>query len=311
MTQPPTQRAAGVTLLLLPILLLMAGCTAAGSEEGALQRGDQAFARGDYSEALAEYRLVLRQGRQDVEVLTRAAHAYARVGRIDDALEHYREAIRRDPEVANMAAADLLRMARRATDRRDPILAAAAVEAALEVRPGVSLTGLARPLAEHFSRQGQYGRALPYYQKAVGEGVEDPVMILEMARAHEELGDCEMALTYLEEIREDIPGSHESEVEWRLGDCSFRMGREAAQDDRLDDALEFYRMTIDVGEPRGRLAQAWFEMGEALAELGRCGEAVTAFEEVRRQDLVGQALLRRAESRIDDIRFRRGGEGPC
>jgi tetratricopeptide (TPR) repeat protein len=302
----------GLTVLAVCSLVAFVACTAAGSDEGALQRGDQAFARGDFSEALAEYRLVLRQGRDDVEILTRTAHAYARVGRIDEAVDLYREAIRRDPAAADLAAADLLRVARRATDgRRDGILAATAVEAAMEIRPGVSLAGLARPLAEHFSRQGQFGRALPYYQKAMGEGVEDPVMVLEMARAHEELGDCELALTYLESIRDDVPVSHRSEVEWRLGECSFQMGREAVDDERLEDALEFFRVTIDAGEPRGRVAQAWFESGEVLAELGRCSEAVQAFEQVRREDLAGAILIQRAESRIDDIRFRRGGVGPC
>lgn len=292
--------------------LTLGACTAAGSEEGALKRGDQAFARGDFTEALAEYRLVLRQGRNDVEVLTRAAHAYTRVGRIDEAREHYREAIRRDPEVADLAAADLLRVARRATEnQRDGILAAAAVEAAVELRPGVSLAGLARPLAEHFSRQGQYGRALPYFQKAMGEGIEDPVMLLEVARAHQELGDCELALTYLERIQAEEAPSDASEVDWRLGECSFELGREAVEEGRHEEALEFFQATIDVGEPRGRLGQAWFEAGEVLAELGRCSEAVQAFELVRRQDLVPASLVRQAETRIDDIRFRRISGGPC
>ncbi len=275
-------------------------------------RGDEAFARGDYQEALAEYRLVIRQGRDDVESLTRAAHTFARLGRIDDAGELYRRAVLRDPEVADLAAADLLRVARRATEsRRDGILAAAAVELALELRPGVSLTGLAHPLAQHFSRQGQYGRALPWYQKAIGEVGQDPILILEMARAHEELGDCELALAFLAQIEGRVPIDRASEVDWRIGECSFRMGRTSREEERPAEALEFFRATIDRGEPRNRLAQAWFEIGEIHAEAGRCTEALAAFERARTEELAGPILVQRAWDRIEAIRFPRGRDGPC
>ena len=298
--------------LLAVVVAVLSACTAAGSDEGAVQRGDEAFARGDYSEALSEYRLAMRQGSHEVEVLTRTAHAYAQVGRIDEALDLYRRAVVEDADVADLAAADLLRIARRATEqRRDGIMAAAAVEAALELRPGVNLTGLARPLAEHFSRNGQYGQALPYYQKAMGEVGEDPILILEMARAHEELGDCELALTYLEQIYDEVPVLRRSEVEWRLGHCSFEMGREALEDERLEEALEFFQVTIEMGEPRNRLAQAWFDTGEILAEMGRCTEAMHAFDQAQQDDLGGAALIQRAQERLDAIRFRRGGDGPC
>jgi tetratricopeptide (TPR) repeat protein len=300
------------TVAIMVVALLASACTAAGSEEGALQRGDEAFARGDYGEALAEYRLVMRQGNEDVEILTRTAHAFAQVGRIDDARELYRLAVERDPRVADLAAADLLRVAHRATrSRRDGIMAAAAVEAALELRPGVNLTGLARPLAEHFSRNGQYGQALPYFQKALGEVGHDPILVLEMARVHEELGDCELALTYLEQIQDEVPLARRSEVEWRMGHCSFELGRDAVENDRLDTALELFQVTIEMGEPRNRIGQAWFEIGEIHARQGRCAEAIQAFERVQVEEAGGGLLVQRARDRIDEIRFRRGGDGPC
>ncbi len=301
-----------VGFLLAALVVALSACTAAGSDDGAVQRGDEAFARGDYSDALSEYRLAMRQGADDVEILTRTAHAYAQVGRIDEALDLYRRAVAQDADVADLAAADLLRVARRATDqRRDGIMAAAAVEAALELRPGVNLSGLARPLAEHFSQNGQYGRALPYYQKAMGEVGRDPILILEMARAHEELGDCELALAYLEQIYDEVPVLRQSEVEWRLGHCSFEMGQEALEEERLEEALEFFQVTIEMGEPRNRLAQAWFDSGEILAAMGRCTEAMHAFDQAQQDDLGGGALIQRAQERLDAIRFRRGGDGPC
>jgi len=311
---PTTGRLFFFALFLSGIALvgISAGCTAAGNEEGALQRGDEAFARGDFPEALAEYRLALRQGSREVHTLVRTAHAYARVGRIDEARDHYREAIEQDPEVADLAASDLLRVARRAVERRDGIAAAASVEAALALQPGVSLTGLALPLARHFAGNGQYGEALPFFQKALGEDGDEAEIIFEMALAHEELGDCERALAFFDQVRDEVSSSRRSEVDWHVGNCSFEMAREAQERGFNDDALRLYRATIDLGEPRNRLAQAWFDTAEILAGQGQCIPAVQAFEQVLREELAGGGLLiQRARERIDEIRFRRGGEGPC
>jgi tetratricopeptide (TPR) repeat protein len=311
-TAPLPARAMTRALTAVLLFLALAACTAAGSDQEALQRGDEAFARGEYTEALAEYRLVLRQNENDVDILLRTAHAFASVGRIDEAVDLYRRAVELDHEAADLAAADLLRVARRATDgRRDGIMAAAAVEAALELRPGVNLTGLARPLAEHFARNGQFGQALPYFQKAMGETEPDPNLILDLARAHEELGDCELALTYLDRVQDDVPILRRSEVDWRVGHCSFELGMEAVEAGRADDALELFQATIEVGEPRNRLAPAWFEAGEILADQGRCQEAIAAFEVAQQEELGGGLLIQRARDRVDDIRFRRGSGGPC
>jgi len=301
-----------LALALLALTLLTGACTAAGSEDEALQRGDQAFARGDFSEALAEYRLVMRQGRDDVDIMVRTAHAFAQVGRIDDAKDLYREAVRRDANVADIAAADLLRVARRATEgRRDAILAAAAVQAAVELQPGVNLAGLSRPLAEHFAGNGQYGQALPYFQRALGEVGHDPDLILDLARVHEELGDCELSLALLDQVAGEVPIARRSEVDWRVGHCSFELGSELLAANRLDEALELFEVTVGLGEPRNRVAQAWFEMGEILASQGQCREAVDAFQQAQGDELGGALLIQRARERIDDIRFRRNPNDPC
>jgi tetratricopeptide (TPR) repeat protein len=293
------------------LLLGIAACTAVGSDEDAVHRGDAAFAAGDFSEALAEYRLAIRQGSDDVPTLVRAAHAYARVGRIDEARSHYERAIRQDPAVADIAAADLLRVARIAVERNDGIAASAAVEAAMALRPGVSLAGLALPLARHFSRNARYGEALPFYQKAITEDHGNRAeVIMEMAMTLQELGDCQRALVHFEEIRSEVSVARRSEVDWHVGNCSFLLAREAQDRGDNDDALRYYRTTIDTGEPRSRMAQAWFQTGEILAGRGQNSAAIAAFEAVLRDDSgEGQFLQQRARERIDQIRFPSRGGG--
>lgn len=303
-----TRRAPAALLL----ALLLAACTAAGSEADAIQRGDEAFARGDVAEALAEYRLALRQGGESTDVLMRAAHAYARSGRIDEARDHYARAIEQDGKLADLAVSDLLRVARAAVDRNDGIRASAAVEAAIRLEPGVSVSGLALPLARHFSATGQFGEALPWYQRAVVEGGTDvsPEIQLEMARVQEEIGDCERALLVFEEVRPRVPASRRSEVDWHVGSCSFILAEEAREAGFAEDALQLYRSTIEVGQPPHRISRAWFEVGEILATRGECQAAVSAFERAAEEDMGGGSLGQQALDRIDEILFG-SGDGPC
>jgi tetratricopeptide (TPR) repeat protein len=300
-----------LALALGAALMAAQACAPGASEEGALIRGDEAFARGNVTEALAEYRLALRHSGDDVKVLTRAAHAFARAGRIDEARDLYMSAVERDPEVADLAASDLLRVAKRATERRDGSATAAAVEAALQVKPGVSITGLALPLARHFTMLGQHSRALPYFQMALQEGEADPQVLFEMALTHSELGDCRRAVVFLGQVRPRVGTTRRSEVDWHMGNCSFELGMEALLDGDRNEALELFQATIQVGEPRARLGQAWYEVGEILAAQGRCAEAVDAFQRVQREDLAGGTLVQRSQDRVDQIRFRRAGDGPC
>jgi len=294
------------------VVLAAVGCTAAGSEGEALRRGDEAFARGDLPEALAEYRLSLAQGADGVDGFLRVAHAYASSGRVTEARDYYQRAVEIEPELADLAASDLLRVARAAIGRQDGIAAAAAVEAAMELRPGVSLTGISLPLARHFARNGRYGQALPFFQKALRETDSDPDVVFEMALTHEELGDCRRALVFFEQIRGEVTSAQRSEVDWNIGNCSAELGTEAKAEEDLDEALRLFRTTIELGEPRNRLAQAWFEIGEILALRGECSAAAAAFDQVSRQDLPGGFIVDRARARVDEIRFfRRGGEAPC
>ena len=301
------RRAAVLFALVIPV----AACSGVGPENEALRRGDEAFARGDLAEALAEYRLSLAQGTGDVDTFLRVAHAYAESSRIDEAREYYLAAAERDPATADLGASDLLRAVRRAMARQDGTLAAAAVEGAVLLKPGVSLHGISLPLARHFARNGRHGQALPFFQKAIREMETDPEVVFEMALAHAELDDCRRALVFLEQIRGAVGPARRPEVDWNIGNCSADLAIEARAEENGEEALRLHRVTIGIGEPRNRLARAWFEVGEILESQGECRAAVEAYDQVGQQDLSRGFIVAEAERRVDEIRFRRGGEGPC
>jgi len=302
----PSRGRGWVGLLALLGALAVVGCTQPVGEYNAVLRGDQAFARGDVEEALAEYRLALLQGNDDPGVFGRVAHSYVLQGRIDDAAEHYHEAAARDSSYADQAVSDLIRLARGSADRNDLFGVASAVQSALEFRPGLGVDELALPLARHYSRNGEFGRALPFYQKALAAVPADsaPALMYEIAQAYEEIGDCGRALVFFEQYRETIPRWRRGEVNWHLGTCSYRYAETLKAEGRLEDALRHLETTIEIEEPRNLLGLAHFERGEVLSLLGDCEEALEAYGRVPEVDAGGTGpLVSRARSRIDEIRF--------
>jgi tetratricopeptide (TPR) repeat protein len=273
-------------------------------------RGDRAFARGDLEEALAEYRLALRQGARDGASYARVAHTYAALGQVDEAGDHYRQAVEQDPGLADQAAADMVFLARRAEGRSDVFGMATAFQAALDFRPGIAVAELALPLARHFSETGEFGRALPFYLKALNSVPADSLpprdLLYETGLAYDEVGDCSRAVIFYERYRNRLPRWRRDEVDWRYGNCSFQLSRTALEEANLDESLRHLETILRIGEPRNLLSLAYFQKGEILSARGECEAAIEAFSEVYGADVSGAAPhVLRAQERIDEIRFGR------
>ena len=294
------------TAALLAAASLFASCTPRTSEDGALARGDVAFATGDLDEALAEYQLAARQG-ESAEAYARVGHTFAELGRVDEARDFYARASQQDHRWADQAGSDLLHLARAAEARSDRFQMASAVETALQFLPGLSVEELALPLARHYFGNGEFGRALPFYQRSLAASADSAAdVLMEIGTAYEEVGDCGRALQVFERHREQRPPWDRSAVDWHIGTCSFQLARQRRDEGVGDEALQLVDRTLEVGEPRNILPQVWFEKGEILSELGDCDGAVAAYRRVRQLDPAGTgALVRRAEERIDEVRFGR------
>lgn len=324
--------------LALALLAALAACVPTGADETALSRGDEAFARDSLDEALAEYRLAVRQGSDDPEALARVAHTYVRLEQVDEAWDFYRQAVEADESLTDQAVSDFVHLARTAADRGDRFLMASAMDAALTLRPGVTVEEMALPLARHYFGAGEYGRALPFYQRALSvTNDSSPELVFEIGQAHEEIGDCEGALGFFERYRDMTPRWERSEVDWYVGSCAFQVAREkrvqarslqpgrtadtasstvpadsthpppASRRELLEEALRLIDRTLEVQQPRNLLGQAWFERGEILAALGDCQGALDAFERVPEvEPSRDSALSRRAQERYDRIFFGRG-----
>ena len=278
-------------------------CVARATEDGATLRGDQAWAHGDYEEALAEYRLAVRRGANSGDAHLRVAHAYARLGRVDEARQAYRSAIAAEPGLADQAVSDLVRLARTAHEQNDRFGLASALEAAVELHPDVNFARLAFPLASHYAAIGEHARALGFFQRALS-GDSLPEVLYETALAYEEVGACEAALAFYGRFVEAVPPSQQRDAGWHIGKCSYDLAQEFRRDGDHEGALALIEETVARGEPRTHLARAYYGMAELLVSFARCAEAVDAFREAAREDpSASRALARRAERWIDELRF--------
>ncbi|NJD19065.1 MAG: tetratricopeptide repeat protein, partial [Gemmatimonadetes bacterium] len=293
----------------LAVAVLAAACSARSSEESSIRRGDEAFALGKYDEALAEYRLAVRQGADEAEALARVAHTYAVLERVDDAGTFYEQAVARDSSWVDQAVADLMHVAETARARRDRFAMASAVETAGRFRRGIGVSEMSLDLARHYFQNGEYGRALPFYEKALAEVPDSATaqVVFEVGQAYEEIGDCQRGLVFFERYLAMGAGGDPSQVNWHIGTCGFALAREIRSGtdvppDELDRALRLVDRTLELGEPRSIVAQAWFEKALILSDLGDCSGAMEALLQVGSSDSAA-GLAVRARAVYDELRF--------
>ena len=283
-------------------LLIAAGCR---SGDTAVQRGDRFWADSNYTAALAEYRLAARQSGSDPGVLVRVAHAYATTGQLERAKEAYTALLKLAPEYVDQAVFDFMLLAKSAAARSDRFGLARAVEAALELRPGIEVGTWAPALARYYASSGDADRALEYFERAlaVGRAETAPRLLFEVATLHERRGACAEAMSYYRSYLEYVQyGDSAKDARFRIGACAFELGRRARDAGDYEKALEHFTTVIEYATPPNLLDQAWFERGEALMAVGRTAEAVEAFRRVMELSVGRETqTTARARRRIQEL----------
>jgi len=288
-------------VVVLPALL------ACDEQEPAVARGDRLWADSSYENALAEYRLALLQGSRDDAAYLRVAHAYAQLGKLEEAVESYRTVLDRSPELADQAVFDYLALARRALARGDRHGVARGVEAALALQPALPLGEFAPVLARYYSEVGDPERALLFYQRALTTAAPEavPGIFFQLGSVHAGRGNCREALGFFAAARDRaVDKARADEAKWRMGECAFELARRARQEGQITEALAQLELVLELGTPANLLDQAWFERGEVLFALGRFEQALESYRRVLELNRSrGGALVDRARERIDQIRF--------
>jgi len=311
----PGRRLRGAGCAACIAVVALAGLAACSDADSAIARGDRFWAEGAWAEALAEYRLALRESRTET-TLSRVAHAYIENGQFERARELYDELLQASPAWTDQAVFDYVTVAMRARDRGDRYGLASAVEAARALRPGLPLDEFAIPLARYYAAGGDPIRALDSYERALASAPPDsvPTLLFEIARMHESQGNCAEAVGFFRAFRtRERRSARADEANWHIGNCSFSLARRSRQDGEWEAALRELDTVIDLGVPKNLLDEAWFDRGEVLLAMGRRDDALFAYLMVLDLNRAGTGqLVERARRRVDDLRFGRvpGETGP-
>lgn len=313
-------------------LLALSGTGCGGGADDALARGDGLSALGQTTEAVAEYRLALRQRGESPEVLARLGRAYAARGEPGESSRYFARLLAEDSSYRHFVAAELVALARRGLEAGDRSLMARALEPVAELGIGLIPAELRLALAEEHHRQGEHRRALPLYLSVVeavpededGEGgaefaaagVPDslltPEVLYHLGRSYQEVGrdpgGCAEALPYyrqyLRSTRRSRPSADRSGAEWHFGTCLFAVARQERMEGAAESADEKLTHLIELGVPRTLMDRAHFERGEIRLSSGRPEDALRDFQEVLRLNPTrsGPVVLL-AEQRIRQIRY--------
>ena len=214
--------------------------------------------------------------------------ALAKRGHLDQAMEHYREALRFRPDY--MEAHANLSAALAARGRRDE--AFAHCQKALEIKPHSAMAhhNMAAALAD----LGRLGEALRYYQKAIDidpDYVQSRMNFAALLTTQGRIKEAAAQYQKVLEIEPDNAAVHDS-----FGNALGGLGR-------IEEAMAQYRKALAI-QPDD--AEAHTNYGYALTCLGRLDEAMTHYRkalEIQPEAALlqnGVALCLASQGRLED-----------
>ena len=243
--------------------LTLAACSAGPDHE---RLGDRRYAERSFIDALAEYRLAMRQPSPSPELRAKFAAAALHVGALAEAVAAYRDLARADPASQEDAGDGLAHAARLAIDARDVAALGQAVAALRQLQPDRVLGRVASALGASYEPGGRPGDALDILLQGAAvsaPGTADSLLVL--------YGDLNVQLTQLDAaqrayesvLRRSPTRSVAQAARAWLVRCAIARGRDALGAGFLDDALAWFGKAIAYGEPDSLVRVAWLLTGDA------------------------------------------------
>ena len=290
----------------LVCVAFLAGC--GSDDQDAVRRGDRLAGEGRIEEAIAEYKLALRQRGAEPEILLRLGHAYAGQGEVDASLRYFDQLLEIDSTYTYQVAADLVEAATVARDEGALDNMARALRPVQRLGIGQIPGDLKLALARYYQESGDPGAALPLYLSALEtvDGEPPKRVWFETARSFQELGGCGEALGYYEKFLEGRgrdPGD-QAAAQWEYGMCLLEVAETERDRGRDRAATGLLDTLIELGVPRGILDRAHFNRGEVRLAEGSVAGAREDYEMVLELNPARTGpLVRMAEDRLREILY--------
>jgi tetratricopeptide (TPR) repeat protein len=246
------------------LVALEAGCTAGPDHE---RLGDRRYAEHAYVDALAEYRLALRQDRPSGELRAKFAQAALRSGALSDAVIAYRDLARAEPAALDEAADGLARAARLAVGARDMGALTDAIVALHDVAPQRPVGALVVALGASSTALAKRPDAMDVLLEAAAATTSAAAadsFLAAYADVNARLGRCDVASrTYDGVLRRDPPPALARAAQGGLAGCAVADGRLSLSAGALQDAETQFQRAIAMGQPDSIVRLAWLLMGDA------------------------------------------------
>lgn len=283
-------------------LVVVAVTSCGGSAADHRVLGDRAYVAGRFDEALAEYRLALRQRAPNATLRAKAATSAARIGELKPAIEEYIALAREDEERAGEAADGLERVARLALVGNDLVALRLAIGAIRDL-------GVHRPVGGTFAlalleNAGPGGAVdlLPLAAAAAPDARAQDSLMYEYGTVLRRTGRCEQALPVLESLarRRRVVSLAEGAAR-DAASCALTLGRRALNRNAPTAAEEWFRRAVThAGDtPVGRAA--YVGLGDVMFARGEFQGAVEAFQRAMADAPAGDSIAAIARDRLNLI----------
>lgn len=249
---------------LAALAALVGGCTDGPDHE---RLGDRRYAEHAYVDALAEYRLALRQHRPSSELQAKFAQAALRSGSLSDAVIGYRDLARADPAALDEAADGLTRAGRLAMGARDMGALTDAMVALHDVAPQRPVGALVVALGASSTALAKRPEAMDVLLEAAAATTNAAAadsFLAAYADVNARLGRCDIASrAYAAVLRRDPPPDLARATQGGLAGCAVTDGRLSLGAGSLQEAEAQFQRAIAIGQPDSIVRLAWLLMGDA------------------------------------------------
>jgi tetratricopeptide (TPR) repeat protein len=297
-------RAAAAAVVATAGLLL--GATCSDRPEDHLSKGNRFLADGKTDDAVAEFRVALRDSDTPrPELLWKLGLLSLDAKNLTEGRAQFARLVERDPKSRTRVADAYLLFATRWFKAGDPFSAIQAIEAARATDPDRNLGPYDYEVGDYYFELPDYERAVESYllALALAPGL-DPEAPYRLGLAQERLGRWPEAVKHFREYAAAHPEGGARDLRYHLGESAFRSAEAAFLGHRYGDAADYLRSVLETGEPESRLDDAYYLLGELRYRGGDAAGAAAAFEKVLELSPSSSSrLYGEAERRLLDIRI--------
>ncbi len=281
----------------------LAACAGAAANHETL--GDRAYVLRQFTDALVEYRLAVKQRPGTARLHAKAGAAALHVGDLTTAAAEYVALARASSLRRDEAADGLERVARGAMAGDDRPALSAALTGLRQVAAGRALGSFAGQLARGLADPASAAEAitvLPYAAAAAPDARTQDSLVLLYGRALARSARCEEGSAAFEGlIRRQRDAALVSGAEQGLLQCAVSLGR-AAMDQGAPAVAEdwFRRAALEAGDTQlGRAA--YLGLGDVMLGRGDYGAAAEAYQRALQNAPAGDSVAEVARQRLGNI----------